>query len=399
MNKNLTFVILLSIAALSLAGTAAYFSIFGLTKLFASAGLGITILAAALEFSKLVTVSYVYRYWKNIKPILRAFYVFAVVFIMFLTSVGIYGFLTGAYQQSANKLESRDSQIKIVESKKSLFKVQLDMINKSIESSNNRINTLSGLRTQQEKRLDDLYTKKNNSIAKSAESHITGSDNQINMINSDITLKMKQASVYNDSISYYEQKIINLKSSDATNEIGPYKFVAKLTGIPIDNLVNIVALLIICVFDPLAITLLIGINQLTEKKEDDEVEEDEEVEEVEKEKYNKIVIDVINYIINNPKSFDINTNIVEPIVEPIDYMDEIYNEIREEWYNEELEYHFDKLNNTELDEEPLVEELEEFMTLFDNNNNNDDDLITVIKRDDSITEYYYENNKKKKPLN
>ena len=118
MKKNWVFILLLSMAALSLAGTAAYFSVFGLTKLFAAAGIGITILAASLEFAKLVTVSYVYRFWKSIKKGLRGFYVFAVIFIMLLTSVGIYGFLTGAYQQTAIKIESRDSQITIIENKR-----------------------------------------------------------------------------------------------------------------------------------------------------------------------------------------------------------------------------------------------------------------------------------------
>ncbi|MEI7898298.1 MAG: hypothetical protein WCJ26_14765, partial [bacterium] len=118
---NWFFTILLSVAALSLAGTAAYFSVFGLSKLFYSAGLGIVILAASLEFAKIVTVSYVYRYWKSIKKFLRIFYIFAVVFIMFLTSVGVYGFLTGAYQQSASKLEMRDSKISLAENKKTQF--------------------------------------------------------------------------------------------------------------------------------------------------------------------------------------------------------------------------------------------------------------------------------------
>jgi len=388
MNKNWTYIILLSIAALSLAGTAAYFSIFGLTKLFASAGLGITILAAALEFSKLVTVSYVYRYWKKIKPILRGFYIFAVVFIMFLTSVGIYGFLTGAYQQSANKLESRDSQIKIMESKKSLFITQLDMMNKSIESSNSRINTLSGLRIQQEKRLDDLYNKKNNNVAKNAESHIAGSDNQINIINSDITSKMKQVSMYNDSISFYEQKIIDLKSSDATNEIGPYKFVAKLTGIPIDNLVNIVALLIICVFDPLAIALLIGVNQLTEneenvKKEDDKKEDEDEIPDVKNNSENILDNQIISQK-NNISSDNINFH------DNISSNQQYYNDMKEiydEWLNEEL---LKEKSKDELVEEKVsVEEIEDFMTLFDKNYD-ENELITVIKRDNLITEYHYD---------
>ena len=282
MKKNWFFILVLSLAALSLAGTAAYFSIFGLSKLFYAAGLGITILAASLEFAKLVTVSYVYRFWKSIKKGLRGFYIFAVVFIMLLTSIGIYGFLTGAYQQSANKLEMRDSQIKIAENKKTLFIAQLDRVNKSIESSNERINTLSGLRTQQEKRIDNLYSQKYLSVAKRAEGQITGSDDQIKMLNQDITDKMKQTTSINDSISFYDQKILNLKSSDVSNEIGPYKFVADLTGASMNKVVNIVALLIVLVFDPLAIALLIGVNQLTMtiiaevKKEDEENEPDVE---------------------------------------------------------------------------------------------------------------------------
>jgi hypothetical protein len=271
----------LSLAALSLAGTAAYFSIFGLSKLFYAAGLGITILAASLEFAKLVTVSYVYRFWKSIKKGLRGFYIFAVVFIMLLTSIGIYGFLTGAYQQSANKLEMRDSQIKMAENKKNLFVGQLDRVNKSIESSNERINTLSGLRTQQEKRLDNLYEQKYITVAKRAESQITGSDDQIKLLNQDITDKMKQTTSINDSIAFYDQKILDLKSSDISNEVGPYKFVADLTGASMNKVVNIVALLIVLVFDPLAIALLIGVNQLTmtiiaEVKKEDEPELDTE---------------------------------------------------------------------------------------------------------------------------
>ena len=310
MKKNWFFILVLSLAALSLAGTAAYFSIFGLSKLFYAAGLGITILAASLEFAKLVTVSYVYRFWKSIKKGLRGFYIFAVVFIMLLTSIGIYGFLTGAYQQSANKLEMRDSQVKMAENKKNLFVGQLDRVNKSIESSNERINTLSGLRTQQEKRLDNLYEQKYITVAKRAENQITGSDDQIKLLNQDITDKIKQTSSINDSIAFYDQKIIELKNSDVSNEIGPYKFVADLTGASMNKVVNIVALLIVLVFDPLAIALLIGVNQLTmtiiaEVKKEDEpelVEPEVEPESVEPEV--------------EPEPVEVEPEPVEPEVEP-----------------------------------------------------------------------------------
>lgn len=292
MKKNWFFIVLLSIAALALAGTAAYFSVFGISKLFAAAGLGIVILASSLEFAKLVTVSYVYRFWKTIKKGFRGFYIFAVVFIMLLTSIGIYGFLTSAYQKSANKIEMRDSQIKIAENKKTVFVNQLDRVNKSIESSTNRINTISNVRDQQEKRLTNLYDQKYISSAKRTENQITGSDDQIRLLNQDITDKMKQANSVNDSIAFYDQKIVELKNSDVSNEVGPYKFISDLTGISMNRVVNIVAILIILVFDPLAIALLIGVNQLTmagSKRPSEEYDGDVITEEKEDdEKLNKV---------------------------------------------------------------------------------------------------------------
>jgi hypothetical protein len=270
MRKKWFFIVLLSIAVLALAGTAAWFSIFGISKLFSAAGIGVTILAAAIEFGKIVTVSYVYQYWKTIRKFFRGFYIFGVIVVMSLTSIGVYGYLTGAYQISANKLETRDSQIKILENKKSVFVAQLDRINKSIQSSSDRINTLSGLRNQQEKRLDNLYNQKYLNVAKRTETQINSSDEQIRILNDDVTAKMKQTSSVNDSIAFYDQAIIEMKNSDISNEIGPYKFISDLTGIPMNKVVNIVALMIVLVFDPLAIALLIGVNQLTMDKAEDE---------------------------------------------------------------------------------------------------------------------------------
>ena len=276
MKKNWLFIVLLAISALALAGTAAYFSVFGLTKLFAAAGIGITILAGSLEFAKLVTVSYVYRFWKYIKKGLRGFYIFAVIFIMFLTSIGIYGFLTSAYQQSTNKIEFRDSQIEIAQNKKQLFVDQQERIGKSIENSNERINTLTNLRAQQERRVDSLQSRNYISVAKRTEESIVSADGQISKLNEDISGYMTQTTSVTDSIAFYDLKVAELKMSDVSNEIGPYKFVAQLTGLPIDKIVNVVALLIVVVFDPLAITLLIGFNQLTSmsgrRKEDEEEE-------------------------------------------------------------------------------------------------------------------------------
>jgi len=260
--KSWFFIILLSFTSLSLAGTAAYFSIFGLSKLFYGAGIGIIILATVLEISKLVTVSYVYRYWKHIAKALRIYYILGILFIMLLTSIGIYGFLTSAYQSTANKIEMRDSQINIAENKKKLFTAQLGRLNNVIENNNNRINSLSTARNQQESRLNNLYTGNKISSARRTEGQITSSDSQIENLNLDITEKMTQSNTINDSIAFYDQKIVELKSSDVSNEVGPLKYLSDLTGASMNKVVNILVLLIIFVFDPMAITLLIGVNQL-----------------------------------------------------------------------------------------------------------------------------------------
>ena len=386
MKKNWFFTILLSIAALSLAGTAAYFSVFGLSKLFYAAGLGIVILAASLEFAKIVTVSYVYRYWKSIKKFFRIFYIFAVVFIMFLTSVGVYGFLTGAYQQSANKLEMRDSQISIAGNKKDLFVNQLDRVNKSIESSSQRINTLSGLRNQQEKRLDNLYNQKYISVAKRTESQINGSDEQIKLLNTDITEKMKQTTSINDSIAFYDQKIIDLKSSDISNEVGPYKFVSDLTGIPMNKVVNIVALLIILVFDPLAIALLIGVNQLT-MIQNEEKEKSTFWNRFKRRRKKETIEDIEKEIINNLEDELSDLSILPELPEVKEELP-VKEEITEEMIRSDLKLSVKedievKEEDIEVKEEDIEDiEKERYAVLFEDQEGN----IWGVDSDDEMTE-------------
>lgn len=272
MKRSWFFIILLTFSSLALAGTAAYFSIFGLSKLFYGAGLGVIILATVLELSKLVTVSYVYRYWEIISKWFRFYLVSGVVIIMLITSLGIYGFLTSAYQKSSNKIELRDSQIKIAENKKSLFVAQLDRLNKSIETDDSRINKMSDIRNQQESRISNLYNNKSTSSARRTEGQISSTDEQIKAINQNITDKMKQTGSINDSISYYDQKILEYKTSDVTSEVGPLKYLSDLTGYPMNKVVNILVLLIIFVFDPMAISLLIAVNQLTMMDKKDKVD-------------------------------------------------------------------------------------------------------------------------------
>ena len=353
--KNWFFILLLSIGAMLLAGTAAWFSVFGLTQLFYGAGIGITILAASLEFAKVVTVSYVYRFWKTIEKALRGFYIFAVIFIMFLTSMGIYGFLISGYQKSANKVQLRDAQIKISENKKTLFVNQLDRINKTIESDNSRINVLSGVRTSQERRIDTLYQRKMNYDARGAQKYIGEQNEQLKILNQDITDKMKQSTTVNDSIAYYDQKIAESKASEVSNEISSYQFIADLTGIPMNKVVNFVALVIIFVFDPLAIALLIAVNRLTMNKEDrpDEKaistigrffrrfrkkEEEEEVKDEEAEEQDNWFPEPPEEVVQEPKKVEesVKEEVIESKYEPRKTPNFAYEEPKEEELEEDV---------------------------------------------------------------
>ena len=98
------FPILILIAALSLATVAAYYSVFGISKLFSSQASAVILMAAILEVSKLITASYLERFWQTIHWLRKTYLITALVALMAITSLGIYGFLVSAYQETAYKM-------------------------------------------------------------------------------------------------------------------------------------------------------------------------------------------------------------------------------------------------------------------------------------------------------
>ena len=102
------FPLVIAFSALSVAGSAAFYSVFGLSKLFAGASTEVIIMAGSLEFAKLVSASLLYQYWDKINKVLKGYLMIAVFTLMIITSGGIYGFLSGAYQSTAVKSELLD---------------------------------------------------------------------------------------------------------------------------------------------------------------------------------------------------------------------------------------------------------------------------------------------------
>jgi len=242
--------LILSIALL-LSGIAAYYSVFGLAKLFAGSYVAIIIMASIIEVGKLISVTILKRYWNKLTKLIRIYLLIATFFVMILTSLGIYGFLTYSYQETINKKTIIDSQVSNLEFKKNKFKNDLQRQNEILENKNIRINKLTDIRINQENRIDSLYSKNYYSVAKRTEQSIENANIEIENLTSEINKISNNMNGINDSILYYEYKIIESNSNELLSELGPLIYISKLLNIEMDKVINFLILLIIIVFDPL----------------------------------------------------------------------------------------------------------------------------------------------------
>lgn len=252
---------LMLIIALSVAGTAAFFSIFGLSQLFAGASVAVILMASVLEIGKVVTTTALHRYWKKISTSLKIYLTSGVIILMLITSAGIYGFLSNAYQKTANKLEIHNGEVAILTTKKQSFEGVIIENKKIIETLSTEKNEIN---KRLNKRVDNIdFTK--NTQSKRADVATNEANKQSTQINVKIDDLNSKNLVLLDSVNKYNIKILNLNStSDVAAEVGPLKYVAELTGAPMGKVVNILILLIISVFDPLAIALILMTNRIFE---------------------------------------------------------------------------------------------------------------------------------------
>jgi len=245
--------------ALAVAGCAAYFSVWGLSQLFAGAGLAVIIMASVLEIGKLVVTTALHTYWDKLAKPLRVYLSISVVILMLITSAGIYGFLSNAYQKTANKLEIHEGELSVLDGKKGIFQKNIDDNQKIIDTKNKRLDQLSGLRTSQESRIDGSNSNRDRN---SVRGDIASANTEIQKLSSEIDILNSKNAVLSDSIGKYNVKALEMKSgSDVAGEVGPLKYIAELTGVPMAKVVNYLILLLIFVFDPLAISLVLATNK------------------------------------------------------------------------------------------------------------------------------------------
>ena len=267
MGKKL-FPYIIALSALAVSASAAFYSVSGIMKLFAGASLAVGIMAGSLEVAKLVIASLLYQYWTELNKFLRTYLTIAAFVLILITSAGIYGFLSSAYQETANRAGIVDQKILALETKKKLYEGTREGIYKEKESLSGLKESLSkGSTTQFTDRKGNLVVRSNNASIKQIES----------AFKSDEKLSGKLDAV-NDSIFSLENKILEVKTnSTVSSELGPLKYLSGLTGQPMDKIINWFLLVIIFVFDPLAIALVIAANFAFGRKEQQELtEEDKE---------------------------------------------------------------------------------------------------------------------------
>jgi len=279
--QNKLFPFIIALSALSVSASAAFYSVSGLSKLFAGAAFAVIIMAASLEIAKLVIASLLYQYRKNLPRLLKYYLSVACLVLILITSMGIYGFLSAAYQETAALAGNIDAQISLIETKRDNVKEQLTIYSDEKSSINEAVSDLrSGLSNNviqyKDKETGQLITTTSSSTRRALEKQLDQAIERQTEINS-------RVDNLNQQLFDYETEIVEVTSNNnIAGELGPLKYLSGLTGKPMDQIINILLLVIIFVFDPLAIALVIAANfafeQLKPKKviEKENIVEEEE---------------------------------------------------------------------------------------------------------------------------
>ena len=253
--------ILLLATAFCLSSVAAYYSIAGLVAIFAAAPIPIIVMGSVLEVAKLVVASWLYRNWKQTKFLMRSYFVTAIIVLMLLTSMGIFGFLSKAHVDQNLASGSVTTQLSILDEKIKTEKENIDANRKIINQLDSQVDQLlsrsttdsgadrsAGLRSRQAKE------------RKASQEAILSSQAKIAKLNE-------------------ERAPIAAEVRAVEAEVGPIKYIAQLiygqeatSQDTLEQAVRWVIILIVTVFDPLAVGMFIAYNQTMNRKNVDPME-------------------------------------------------------------------------------------------------------------------------------
>jgi len=251
--------LLLGLSALFVAFNAAFFSVSGLSKLFAGASLSVILMASSLEAAKLITAGYLYNYWEKINKVFRWYLVTGVVILVLITSLGIYGFLTSAFQDTFNQFSVNEKQKTFLQQKEKFYSDDVARYDKELERISNNISTLSNAKSQQIQVRDTSVVGGVRTTISTAELRLSQSRIEVEEENRKGVQSKREVAA--DSLQSIQIKILELDTNlEGASELGPLQYLSGLTGVGMDRIINWLILIIIFVFDPLAVALVVAFN-------------------------------------------------------------------------------------------------------------------------------------------
>jgi len=267
-----TLPFIIAFSALSVSASAAFYSVSGLSKLFAGASFEVIIMAGSLEIAKLVTASLLYQYWDKINKVLRTYLTIATIILVLVTSMGIYGFLSAAYQETYQKLSINENRIEFLDQKREFYQQDVTRYDDELARISGNISTLSNARATSIQVRDTTSSTGVRNTISTAELRLA--QNRIEVEEQNRRDVQSRREIAADSLQKYQLEILDLENdTEIAGELGPLQYLSGLTGTPMDKIINWLLLVIIFVFDPLAISLVVAANfafaQAFPKKEED----------------------------------------------------------------------------------------------------------------------------------
>jgi len=253
MKKFFPYLILLAALLITISGS--FFSIYGLGKLFGGHQLGATVIAFSFEFGNIVTAASLKYYWKFLPNFLKYPLILVVIVLTLITSMGMYGFLSDGYQKTAMKDEIVQRRSGLVKLKRDNFQIRINDFKTELEGVNGSITDLTkGLNTNSQTQ----SVIKGQIVTNVQVTSKKGIENQLQVSNDrKLTLNSKIEGLQ-DSVQRLELEMIEIEANNSNaSELGPLKYLADLTGSTMNKIVNILILLIVIVFQPLAIMLIL----------------------------------------------------------------------------------------------------------------------------------------------
>ena len=251
--------LLLGLTALFVAFNAAFFSVSGLSKLFAGASLSVILMASSLEAAKLITAGYLYNYWEKINKAFRIYLSIGVVVLILITSLGIYGFLTAAFQDTFNIYSITEKQRTFLQQKEKFWADDVARYDVELSRISDNIATLSNAKASSIQVRDTSSTTGFRNTISTTELRL--SQQRISVEEDNRKEVQAKREVAADSLQSIQLKILDLDTdTEVSSELGPLQYLSGLLDKPMDQIINWFILIIIFVFDPLAVALVVAFN-------------------------------------------------------------------------------------------------------------------------------------------